>query len=203
MAVTIRRMKTMLCRSNSKISLVFFNGTTIQTNFCCVLIFRQMMGKHQIFYFPFRENSFISKKWSCSAHVTSAFRMFLCATQMTTSISQSRKIKIISAHERKAIQFLIIARSACFGSQQNLQELLVHIPWLSFKLCATNCWSLKRYLSELQPAVKKGMSHSGSRVAATAPRPTQSTSHIREEQASAYIAYSTQDTHLPSHYITV
>jgi len=62
MAVTIRRMKTMLCRSNSKISLVFFNGTTIQTNFCCVLIFRQMMGKHQIFYFPFRENSFISKK---------------------------------------------------------------------------------------------------------------------------------------------
>lgn len=119
-ATIIRRVKTVLCRSDSRIKVFhnFFDWHTIQTVFFAV--FQTNNGETLIFIFLFVRNSFISRKQFCSAHITSAFRMCLCASGMKTSLSQLRKIKIISAHGRKMIQFSTIAQSACFGLQQNL-----------------------------------------------------------------------------------
>lgn len=64
-------------------------------------VFQTKDDKTPVFIFLFMQNSFISRKLFCSAQVTSAFRMCLCATQMNTSLSQLRKIKIISSTGEK------------------------------------------------------------------------------------------------------
>lgn len=72
-AIIIRRVKTVLCRSDIRIFsdfFFFFIDATI---------------------IPFDATSFISCKWFYTAYVTSTYRMFLCATAMNTNISQLRK----------------------------------------------------------------------------------------------------------------
>lgn len=159
------------------------------------------MGEHQVFLFDFLCKIHPSLGSDSVLHVIPAFRMFSCATQMNTSISQLRKI---SAHGKKD-DIIFNNCSICllwFAAKSVSLTCMIYplavLQAISYQLLIS--W---RYLLELQPPLKKGTSRSGTRVAITAQRSMQTTSRFREEQASAYIVYSTQDINSPFHYIAV
>lgn len=187
-AIIIGRMKTLLCRSDSRIRFFHNFAWSTQPHKQYFLLRSDCQtndGATPVFIFLFVQNSFISRKRFCSAHVTSAFRMCFCATQMNTSLSQLGEIKIISAHGRKMIQFLTIAQSAPFGLQAKSVSLTCTYPLAGLQAIRYQLLISRRYSLELQPPVKKGALRSGSRVAVPAWRPMQATSLFREEQASA------------------
>lgn len=103
-------------------------------------VFQTKYDKTPVFIFLFMQNSFISRKLFSSAQGTSVFRMCLCATQMSTSLSQLRKIKINSSTGEKdntilnncSILLWFAAKSISFtctyllaGSQAICYQLLI------------------------------------------------------------------------------
>lgn len=121
-AITTRRMKTVLCRSDIRIFhdyywfffylllLLFFNWCNNIKSGYFYLLFSDFQANdglntssacpcnpHAVLQPPFRillmQNSFISSKYFHTAFVTSTFTMFLCVTVKNTRISQLREKK--------------------------------------------------------------------------------------------------------------